>query len=380
MGLAASQGKMILLVQTRINQQYKLMDLSRKLMAVTNEQDDAANEYNLKLNSTVYEYLYGGKKTNYLNYNDLMGNGLNFTNGKDPVFITTSSGAVVVNGAYKVAIAAARAVNNSKLEDNSNCFTAFMRKLVNKYPDLNWYSVATKGSFELADDYKDAYRKMAKDNKAWITQTAEAMRTELNALGSEPSYGTQEYKDFYDKWDEILDKYEKICEDKGIPFIMVDCVMTVASGDYDDGVEWAIDELNNPTVNDEDKNEIINIAKYYYKIFTECINKGFWMDDNADDPATLTANLENGTYLLNGQKISADENSTKLVKDDKDASDRVKAEYDMQMAKLERQEKRITTEKDAAQTRLSAIETEIQSVQSFIDKNIERSFTYCQNA
>ena len=40
---------------------------------------------------------------------------------------------------------------------------------------------------------------------------------------------------------------------------------------------------------------------------------------------------------------------------------------------------RISSEKEKVQTQLSAIETEINSVQSIITKNIERGFTYCQN-
>ena len=130
--------------------------------------------------------------------------------------------------------------------------------------------------------------------------------------------------------------------------------------------------------------DIKSAAEYYHNIFAKCIGTTngkpkYKVDDQITDNAYLYAKLENNVYQVNGQTARENKNCTlKTVRDDEFQYEKAKDNYNRALNDVKKKEKQIETKKTAVQADLSACETEMQSVQSLIDKNIERSFTYCQ--
>ncbi|MBR1908771.1 hypothetical protein IJ818_07535 [bacterium] len=125
--------------------------------------------------------------------------------------------------------------------------------------------------------------------------------------------------------------------------------------------------------------ETINTAKFYYGIFKSALNNGYKVDDQITNNTYLYAKLENGIYQINGKFASDNKQCTKkTVRDDEFEYEKAKDNYNKALNDIKKQEKTIETKKESVQADLQACETEMQSVQSLIDKNIERSFTYCQ--
>ena len=130
------------------------------------------------------------------------------------------------------------------------------------------------------------------------------------------------------------------------------------------------------TVNDE---KTIKAAKYYLQIYNQACN-GYVVDEQITNRAYMNAQLENNNLKIDGQLASENENLKKgLAKDVDDENEKIERWYKKEMQSTESEEKRISIKQTSIQADLSALQTEQSSVQSLIDKNIERSFTYCQN-
>lgn len=130
------------------------------------------------------------------------------------------------------------------------------------------------------------------------------------------------------------------------------------------------------TVNDE---KTVKAAKYYLQIYNQACN-GYVVDDQITNRAYMNAQLENNNLKIDGKLASENENLKKgLAKDVDDENEKIERWYKKEMQSTESDEKRISIKQTSIQADLSALQTEQSSVQSLIDKNIERSFTYCQN-
>jgi len=131
--------------------------------------------------------------------------------------------------------------------------------------------------------------------------------------------------------------------------------------------------------------DIKSTAEYYYKIFSNCISSNneskYVVDDKITDRAHMNAQLENNVYKINGKFAKEDPSAVKMytARDDAFEYEKIKDDYNRDLNEVKKKEKQIEQKKTQVQADLSACDTEIQSVQSLIDSNVQRSFTYCQN-
>ena len=126
------------------------------------------------------------------------------------------------------------------------------------------------------------------------------------------------------------------------------------------------------SINEEDK---ATLAKYK-RIFERACQG--WQEDGDLSKSYVTNKLVNNQFMLEKDgKLNTIKDfsdfSQRNVKDEKNTK-AIEAYYDGEELKIKNQEKRLGLEQSSLQTELSAIETETQSVQSILDKNIERSF------
>ena len=93
----------------------------------------------------------------------------------------------------------------------------------------------------------------------------------------------------------------------------------------------------------------------------------------------MNAQLENNNLKIGGKLASENEDIKKgLAKDNEDKLEQIKSWYNKETNSIKNEEKKIGLKQTSLQAEISALTTEQSSVQSLIDKNIERSFTYCQ--
>lgn len=121
-------------------------------------------------------------------------------------------------------------------------------------------------------------------------------------------------------------------------------------------------------VSDEDKQTLNN----YKQIFLKACSQGWKQDNDLDNTANLTSKLENMQYKVNGEVIKNLKNNFQTVKTND--QDLVNQRYDSELRAIKRQEKVIEIQQTAMQTELSALQTEQASVESIIDKNVQRGF------
>ena len=129
------------------------------------------------------------------------------------------------------------------------------------------------------------------------------------------------------------------------------------------------------TADDVTKNQ----ANYYAKLFDNLSSSGWVTDDSIKDRSTLNEKLTNQTYYVNGTSINNTDSS--LYEEDKTVDNSAKAEayWKVEMEKISTKEKKLETELTKLQTEYSSLTSDYESVNSIIQKNVSRSFTYCQN-
>lgn len=123
----------------------------------------------------------------------------------------------------------------------------------------------------------------------------------------------------------------------------------------------------------------VRAAKYYYQIYANACN-GYVVDDKITNREYLNAQLENNTYKVDGKFASDNKDMFKLglMEDCQKEKDKIDTWYKKEQNKINMEETRIQSKQTLVQTELSALSTEKSSVESIIQKNIERSFVYCQ--
>lgn len=452
MGLAASQGRMILLVQNRINCQYKLMDLSNQQLRNLDEQDLIADKYDQMATAAIYSYQYNDDiKLEDFTYSDLMGKNA-VASGREAIMITDTMGRVVLDDRYGAAITAAKNTNGGKLQANETCFNAFVGALEDN--NENWYRLrnsrvnnnnnnrgsqnsnpsvnttdkkidAPVGSVEYTkwsdlcanirsygNEFINKYGKDMPYHHFEADASALEYQTEPNPLVNDldsnlvDDIGNRNHRPllrdkqtemsghwvdkpnskgkWYDEWNTALEKaaseagVDKHTMSSYVQWGVLPSRPKIDNPNY--GKPQEPETPSTPSIGNTEEQAKINKAKFYWSIFERCVSKGYVEDPSISDRTTLNAKLYNGTYNINGNNIRNDKNATfKKARDNADEYEEIKNQEKKELAKLEREEKRISSEKEKAQTQLSAIETEINSVQSIITKNIERGFTYCQN-
>ena len=139
---------------------------------------------------------------------------------------------------------------------------------------------------------------------------------------------------------------------------------------------------NKPTIRDKDtsirRNIQIKAAKYYLQIYNQACN-GYVVDEQITNRDYMNAQLENNNLKIGGKLASENEDIKKgLAKDNEDKLEQIKSWYNKETNSIKNEEKKIGLKQTSLQAEISALTTEQSSVQSLIDKNIERSFTYCQ--
>ena len=108
-----------------------------------------------------------------------------------------------------------------------------------------------------------------------------------------------------------------------------------------------------------------------YKTIYENIKNHGWIVDNA----SITEKLINGTYNLNGSQLT--KNDYKEISDD-EIKAKAEAYYNTEMAKINRKEKKLDMDMNKLQTEYDSLTSDLNSVQSIIQSNIDRSFTFFQ--
>lgn len=106
MGLAASQARFLCITARKADCEYKSTELAQQKLEITNQLSDISTEYSNAMNATKLVWSNDAVSTDYgLSYSLLMMP--TAANDYNPYFITTSSGAIVLNSEYAAAAKAA---------------------------------------------------------------------------------------------------------------------------------------------------------------------------------------------------------------------------------------------------------------------------------
>lgn len=138
----------------------------------------------------------------------------------------------------------------------------------------------------------------------------------------------------------------------------------------------ANDTLNSNSISDSYE------EKYYYNLYNALNTYGWQSNSSVDDPDYLQSQILYGSIALKSVNSSGqwstvstnDSNSPITSESDKDAIAQAEAEYEAEKDKLDYKESQLDISMNNLDSERSAIETETESVQKIIDKNIERSF------
>ena len=140
--------------------------------------------------------------------------------------------------------------------------------------------------------------------------------------------------------------------------------------------EQALAYLQPKTTSSSSAGEVTNTQKYKcYEALYNNINNYGW---SVEDTSSIQEKLKNGTYRLNGTALA---NNTDLYEEvtSTDSTAKAEAYWKVEMQKISTKEKKLETELTKLQTEYSSLTSDYESVNSIIQKNISRSFTYCQN-
>ena len=433
MGLAASQARLLSITLRITDDEYQLMKLSSQQLALRVKSEDLADEYDYKLNAAAYTYNYGGDNTAVnFNYSDVMGSGAIDKGLTSPIILSDAqSGKTVLNGTYGMA------AKKAGLNENGNAgsptaeqFNAFMA-IVTSDSETDWNAArngkvtnnsnnstqaATKTVTELTDSAK-ALRQKYDEARTYVSQTygerpAKATLQRRNDLALDydireeynerqpnnrfvPAQRLTIEDDFYtpttnDKgytfasWNTAVNKY---CTSKGLESTYV------VNGGYPTAANVTTTRTitdtttvktpsTSTTIVDEDKQ---TKAKFYYQVFEQAFSKGYAVDDQITNRSYMDAQLANNKYKIDGKLASehtqVSKSKLKLTTAEKveEEKEKIKSWYNKEEKKISNQEKSIDNKMTSLNAEISALNTEKESVNSLIQKNIERSFTYCQN-
>lgn len=113
--------------------------------------------------------------------------------------------------------------------------------------------------------------------------------------------------------------------------------------------------------------------KYYNSLYDKLSNAG-WCSGGSED--TILAAFKKGLYNLEGKNYKNYQDIDEVK--DTETQKGAEAWYSAELAKITVKEKGFERDMTQLQTEYNALNTEVESVKSIINKNIERSFQYCQ--
>lgn len=438
MGLAASQARLLSITLRITDDEYQLMKLSSQQLALRVKGEDLADEYDYKLNAAAYTYNYGeGNTAVNFNYSDVMGSGAIDKGLTSPIILSDAqSGKIVLNGTYGMA------AKKAGLNENGNAgsptaeqFNAFMA-IVTSDSETDWNTARTGNT--TANSSNNSENKFTIVTKKELTDEAKALRKQYDdarsyvfkTYGSQPTkewvegnndfrvvddlrvddsikntkfaidkevqkqvelktIGGGYYKDVPNekgytlaKWNEAVNKY---CSSKGLkPAYVINGSYPSAANATKTTTPTTPTEntSTSTTVVDEDKQ---TKAKFYYQVFEQIFSKGYAVDDQITNRSYMDAQLANNKYKIDGKLASehtrVSQSKLKVTTAEKveEEKEKIKSWYNREEKKISNQEKSIDTKMTSLNAEISALNTEKESVNSLIQKNIERSFTYCQN-
>ena len=438
MGLAASQARLLSITLRITDDEYQLMKLSSQQLALRVKGEDLADEYDYKLNAAAYTYNYGeGNTAVNFNYSDVMGSGAIDKGLTSPIILSDAqSGKIVLNGTYGMA------AKKAGLNENGNAgsptaeqFNAFMA-IVTSDSETDWNTARTGNT--TANSSNNSENKFTIVTKKELTDEAKALRKQYNdardyvvkTYGSQPTkewvegsndfrvvddlrlddsvkntkfaidkevqrqvelkpIGGGYYKDVPNekgytlaKWNEAVNKY---CSSKGLkPAYVINGGYPSAANATKTTTPTTPTENTSTSTTNVDKDKQAK-AKFYYQVFEQIFSKGYAVDDQITNRSYMDAQLANNKYKIDG-KLASEHTQVSQSKLKVTTAEKVEAEkekikswYNKEEKKISNQEKSIDTKMTSLNAEISALNTEKESVNSLIQKNIERSFTYCQN-
>ena len=438
MGLAASQARLLSITLRITDDEYQLMKLSSQQLALRVKGEDLADEYDYKLNAAAYTYNYGeGNTAVNFNYSDVMGSGAIDKGLTSPIILSDAqSGKIVLNGTYGMA------AKKAGLNENGNAgsptaeqFNTFMA-VVTSDSETDWNAARTGNT--TANSSNNSENKLTIVTKKELTDEAKALRKQyddardyvVKTYGSQPTREWVEgnndfrlvadlrlddsgkntkfsidnevpkqvelktidggyYKDVPNekgytlaKWNEAVNKY---CSSKGLQstYVINGGYPSAANATKTTTPTTPTENTSTSTTNvDKDKQAK---AKFYYQVFEQIFSKGYAVDDQITNRSYMDAQLANNKYKIDG-KLASEHTQVSQSKLKVTTAEKVEAEkekikswYNKEEKKISNQEKSIDTKMTSLNAEISALNTEKESVNSLIQKNIERSFTYCQN-
>ena len=135
--------------------------------------------------------------------------------------------------------------------------------------------------------------------------------------------------------------------------------------------DLAKEYLTSGKVSIEPSQDDVNMMNRYEAIYLKALSQGWTEDNQVYNQEYLTGKLQNVSYLVNAEAMKNSEAFATVRTND---ADQVKAYYDKEEREISREEKKIGIEKESKQAELNALQTELQSAKSIIDKNVERGF------
>lgn len=437
MGLAASQARLLSITLRITDDEYQLMKLSSQQLALRVKGEDLADEYDYKLNAAAYTYNYGeGNTAVNFNYSDVMGSGAIDKGLTSPIILSDAqSGKIVLNGTYGMA------AKKAGLNENGNAgsptaeqFNAFMA-IVTSDSETDWNAARTGNT--TANSSNNSENKFTIVTKKELTDEAKALRKQYDdarsyvfkTYGSQPTkewvegnndfrvvddlrvddsikntkfaidkevqkqvelktIGGGYYKDVPNekgytlaKWNEAVNKY---CSSKGLkPAYVINGGYPSAANATKTTTPTTPTENTSTSTTNVDKDKQAK-AKFYYQVFEQIFSKGYAVDDQITNRSYMDAQLANNKYKIDG-KLASEHTQVSQSKLKVTTAEKVEAEkekikswYNKEEKKISNQEKSIDTKMTSLNAEISALNTEKESVNSLIQKNIERSFTYCQ--
>ena len=438
MGLAASQARLLSITLRITDDEYQLMKLSSQQLALRVKGEDLADEYDYKLNAAAYTYNYGeGNTAVNFNYSDVMGSGAIDKGLTSPIILSDAqSGKIVLNGTYGMA------AKKAGLNENGNAgsptaeqFNAFMA-IVTSDSETDWNTARTGNT--TANSSNNSENKFTIVTKKELTDEAKALRKQYDdarsyvfkTYGSQPTkewvegnndfrvvddlrvddsikntkfaidkevqkqvelktIGGGYYKDVPNekgytlaKWNEAVNKY---CSSKGLkPAYVINGSYPSAANATKTTTPTTPTENTSTSTTNVDKDKQAK-AKFYYQVFEQIFSKGYAVDDQITNRSYMDAQLANNKYKIDGKLASehtrVSQSKLKVTTAEKveEEKEKIKSWYNREEKKISNQEKSIDTKMTSLNAEISALNTEKESVNSLIQKNIERSFTYCQN-
>ena len=121
----------------------------------------------------------------------------------------------------------------------------------------------------------------------------------------------------------------------------------------------------------------VEVSNYYQQMYDNLAEHGWSFEDIADIKAKLN-DLTSG-YSLSSDNASKANDDLYAEVPDEETRNKATAWYEAEMSKINRKEKILQTELTKLQNEYSELTNDMNSVQSIIQGNVQRSFTFCQS-